>query len=123
MRKDVQTKGGNDLCKHRVQSNLFYEPSTRTSSSFQAAMLRLGGGVRPFGSLPCLLATLLACARWHRSAFFGDPSSPHHKISFHRGLAVCYQVVSITDVANSSVSKGETLGDTIRCLQCYSDLI
>ncbi len=29
----------------RVMANLFFEPSTRTSFSFQAAMLRLGGGV------------------------------------------------------------------------------
>jgi aspartate carbamoyltransferase len=29
----------------RIMTNLFYEPSTRTSSSFSAAMQRLGGGV------------------------------------------------------------------------------
>lgn len=55
---------------------LFYEPSTRTSSSFQAAMLRLGG-----------------------------------------------QVVSITDTKSSSVTKGETLEDTVRTLESYSDVI
>ena len=33
--------------KHRVMSTLFYEPSTRTSCSFQSAMLRLGGSVIP----------------------------------------------------------------------------
>jgi aspartate carbamoyltransferase len=31
--------------KDRIMSSLFYEPSTRTSCSFQAAMLRLGGSV------------------------------------------------------------------------------
>ena len=47
MRKIVEEKGGVDICKGRVMTAIFYEPSTRTSSSFQAAMLRLGGGVVP----------------------------------------------------------------------------
>ncbi|RKP05414.1 hypothetical protein THASP1DRAFT_19846, partial [Thamnocephalis sphaerospora] len=34
-----------DLLRGRVLCNLFYEPSTRTMSSFEAAMLRLGGTV------------------------------------------------------------------------------
>ena len=57
-------------------ANLFYEPSTRTSSSFYAAMTRLGGSVIP-----------------------------------------------INEVNYSSVSKGETLEDTIRTLECYADAI
>jgi aspartate carbamoyltransferase len=43
MKSIVQTKGGDDRLKHLVLANAFYEPSTRTSCSFQAAMLRLGG--------------------------------------------------------------------------------
>ena len=76
MRDVVQTAGSTDLCKGQLLTTIFYEPSTRTSSSFQAAMLRLGG-----------------------------------------------QVVPITDVKSSSVSKGESLADTVRCLECYSDAI
>jgi aspartate carbamoyltransferase len=57
-------------------ANLFYEPSTRTSSSFYAAMTRLGGSVIP-----------------------------------------------INEVNYSSVTKGETLEDTIRTLECYADAI
>ncbi len=45
MQQLVETKGGDDRLKHRVSANLFYEPSTRTSSSFAAAMYRLGGSV------------------------------------------------------------------------------
>ncbi|MDR1409595.1 MAG: aspartate carbamoyltransferase [Oscillospiraceae bacterium] len=30
-------------CQHKIMATLFYEPSTRTKMSFQAAMLRLGG--------------------------------------------------------------------------------
>lgn len=41
----VEQSGGSDALKHRVSANLFYEPSTRTSSSFAAAMYRLGGNV------------------------------------------------------------------------------
>ena len=37
-----------DTCRGRVSCNLFYEPSTRTNFSFQAAMLRLGGSVFGF---------------------------------------------------------------------------
>ncbi len=76
MKTLVETKGGDDRFRHKVSTNLFYEPSTRTSSSFAAAMYRLGG-----------------------------------------------QVISINDVNYSSVSKGETLEDTIRTLEQYSDLI
>jgi len=57
-------------------ANLFYEPSTRTSSSFYAAMTKLGGNVIP-----------------------------------------------INEVNYSSVSKGETLEDTVRTLECYADAI
>lgn len=45
MRLMVQSKGGNDSLKNKVLASVFYEPSTRTSCSFQAAMLRLGGSV------------------------------------------------------------------------------
>jgi len=72
----VATNGGLDWAKGRLLTALFYEPSTRTSSSFQAAMLRLGGSVIP-----------------------------------------------ITDVKSSSVAKGETIEDTVRCLESYSDVI
>lgn len=65
-----------DYAKGKILTTIFYEPSTRTSSSFQASMYRLGG-----------------------------------------------QVINISDVSNSSVSKGETLEDTMQCLQCYSDVI
>ena len=34
-----------DALKGKILTNLFYEPSTRTSSSFHAAMLKLGGEV------------------------------------------------------------------------------
>lgn len=65
-----------DLLKGKILANLFYEPSTRTSSSFTAAMERLGGSVIP-----------------------------------------------INEVRYSSVSKGESLPDTVRSLECYADVI
>lgn len=76
MKKLVETKGGDTRLAGKVSANLFYEPSTRTSSSFAAAMYRLGG-----------------------------------------------QVVGINDVTYSSVSKGETLEDTVRTLEQYCDVI
>lgn len=77
MREMVQQVSGTDLLKGRVLACLFYEPSTRTSSSFIAAMERLGGSVIPITQ----------------------------------------------GVQFSSVSKGETLADTIRTLEQYSDVI
>lgn len=41
----IVKKGGSDVLKGKILASLFYEPSTRTRLSFEAAMLRLGGGV------------------------------------------------------------------------------
>ncbi|MDE5742421.1 MAG: aspartate carbamoyltransferase, partial [Oscillospiraceae bacterium] len=35
-------------CSGKIMATLFYEPSTRTQMSFQAAMLRLGGTIIGF---------------------------------------------------------------------------
>jgi carbamoyl-phosphate synthase/aspartate carbamoyltransferase/dihydroorotase/carbamoyl-phosphate synthase/aspartate carbamoyltransferase len=77
MREMVEKAGGTNLLAGRVLACLFYEPSTRTSASFIAAMERLGGSVIPITQ----------------------------------------------GVQFSSVSKGETLADTIRTLEQYSDVI
>ena len=76
MRGMVERVGTFDLLKGKILANLFYEPSTRTSSSFTAAMERMGGSVIP-----------------------------------------------INEVKYSSVSKGESLPDTVRTLECYADVI
>lgn len=77
MREMTRRVGGMDLLKGYVLTCLFYEPSTRTSSSFIAAMERLGGSVIPITQ----------------------------------------------GVQFSSVSKGESLPDTVRTLEQYSDVI
>jgi aspartate carbamoyltransferase catalytic subunit len=76
MREMVARVGSFDLLKGKILANLFYEPSTRTSSSFTSAMERLGGSVIP-----------------------------------------------INEVRYSSVSKGESLPDTVRTLECYADVL
>src|SRR5512136_731546 len=76
MEEMVRRVGSFDLLKGKILANLFYEPSTRTSSSFTSAMERLGGSVIP-----------------------------------------------INEVRYSSVSKGESLPDTVRSLECYADVI
>ena len=75
MRSLVKRFGKANLLDGKILANLFYEPSTRTSSSFQAAMLRLGG-----------------------------------------------RSISINEVHYSSVTKGESLPDTVRTLESYCDL-
>jgi aspartate carbamoyltransferase catalytic subunit len=37
-----------DVCRGKILAALFFEPSTRTRLSFEAAMLRLGGAVEGF---------------------------------------------------------------------------
>jgi carbamoyl-phosphate synthase/aspartate carbamoyltransferase len=50
MRLGVQRHGVLDILKGRVLTTLFYEPSTRTSASFDAAMQRLGGRTIPIST-------------------------------------------------------------------------
>jgi aspartate carbamoyltransferase len=51
MRAMVERVGTFDLLKGKILANLFYEPSTRTSSSFMSAMERLGGSVIPINEV------------------------------------------------------------------------
>lgn len=51
MRSMVERVGTFDLLKGKILANLFYEPSTRTSSSFLSAMERLGGSVIPINEV------------------------------------------------------------------------
>jgi aspartate carbamoyltransferase catalytic subunit len=70
-------RGGGSEYQNRVMATLFYEPSTRTRFSFEAAMHRLGG-----------------------------------------------RVITTENAAEfSSVSKGETLEDTIRIINGYADVV
>lgn len=75
MKRMVAEKGKSSVMHGRVLANVFYEPSTRTMCSFDAAMKRLGG-----------------------------------------------DVISVSE-SSSSAKKGETIEDTVRCLQCYCDLL
>lgn len=65
-----------EACKRKKLATLFFEPSTRTRLSFEAAMLDLGGNVLGF-----------------------------------------------SEASSSSVSKGESVADTIRVVGNYADII
>ena len=54
MKTLVLTQGGDERLKYRVLGALFYEPSTRTNCSFQAAMLRLGGSILAVNEQVCM---------------------------------------------------------------------
>ena len=45
LKERVQSGEVLEMCKGRVLASAFFEPSTRTSCSFTAAMMRLGGQV------------------------------------------------------------------------------
>jgi len=49
--KDLKGKNSLSLLKGKIVCTLFFEPSTRTRLSFEAAMQRLGGGVISMGSV------------------------------------------------------------------------
>ncbi|MDH4197464.1 MAG: aspartate carbamoyltransferase [Candidatus Aminicenantes bacterium] len=51
MRTMVEHVGTFDLLKGKILASLFYEPSTRTQSSFMAAMQRQGGAVIPISEV------------------------------------------------------------------------
>lgn len=65
-----------EICRGKKLATLFFEPSTRTRLSFEAAMMELGGNV-----------------------------------------------IGFSDAGNTSVSKGETVGDTVAVVSCYADII
>lgn len=64
------------VCDGKKLATLFFEPSTRTRLSFEAAMMELGGNVLGFAA-----------------------------------------------ANSSSASKGETVGDTVKIVSCYADII
>jgi aspartate carbamoyltransferase len=51
MEKELKRKGSLNLLRGKILATLFFEPSTRTRLSFEAAMQRLGGGVISMGSV------------------------------------------------------------------------
>lgn len=65
-----------ERCRGKKLATLFFEPSTRTRLSFEAAMYELGGAV-----------------------------------------------LSMSDAASSSASKGESVADTAKVVSCYADIL
>ena len=51
MKNLIAEKGGDDSLKGKIGAFLFFEPSTRTFSSFITAMQRLGGGIIPLNGM------------------------------------------------------------------------
>lgn len=54
---DAHHEDYEDICRHKKLATLFFEPSTRTRLSFEAAMLELGGSVLGFSDAGSSSAT------------------------------------------------------------------
>ena len=64
------------VCDGKKLATLFYEPSTRTRLSFEAAMLNLGGSVLGFSERsPFSRASAIACTTAGRLTRFSSSSS------------------------------------------------
>lgn len=51
MKSYISQKVSDNMMRDKIMTNLFYQPSTRTSASFQAAMHKLGGKVLSFNEI------------------------------------------------------------------------
>src|SRR3989338_3226627 len=51
IKKLVEDSGGDERLKGKMMAALFYEPSSRTFSSFITSMQRLGGGIIPLSGM------------------------------------------------------------------------
>lgn len=51
MKSLVERQGGSQILKGKIMAAIFYEPSSRTFSSFIGAMQRLGGGIIPLNGM------------------------------------------------------------------------
>ena len=52
------------VCDGKKIATLFYEPSTRTRLSFEAAMINLGGQVLGFSEASCFLSSDTSLGSW-----------------------------------------------------------
>ena len=59
----VDPKSFNDVCRGKILATLFFEPSTRTRLSFEAAMLHLGGAVEGFADSSSSSSTILGSSK------------------------------------------------------------
>jgi carbamoyl-phosphate synthase/aspartate carbamoyltransferase len=101
-----------DLLKGRVLTTLFYEPSTRTSASFDAAMQRLGGDDGDLGVLGRDLGTVRVGVAQDNSVTVaaesadGDAVVLRHPNSNSTEIAAKYSQVPVINGGNGSLSSG-----------------
>jgi carbamoyl-phosphate synthase/aspartate carbamoyltransferase len=99
------SKGAISLCRGKVLGNLFFEPSTRTASSFHSAMVRLGGEVIPIATATSSAQkgeTLEDCIRVMNN--YTDVIAIRHP---EEGSAARAAAVSSTPVINAGDGPGE----------------
>lgn len=103
LRAAVEREGVLDLMKGRLLTTIFYEPSTRTSSSFIAAMERLGGrtvNINPTASSVKKGETLQDTIR--TLACYSDAIVMRHPDEMSAHIAAKYSPIPIVNGGNGS---------------------
>ncbi|KAK9320514.1 hypothetical protein V1517DRAFT_329208 [Lipomyces orientalis] len=104
MRLAVERQGVLSILSNRVLCTLFYEPSTRTASSFDAAMQRLGGRVVSVvaGTSSVVKGeTLQDTIR--TLASYGDAIAIRHPLEESAAIAAKYSPIPVLNAGNGSL--------------------
>jgi carbamoyl-phosphate synthase/aspartate carbamoyltransferase len=103
MRLGVQRQGVLDILKGRVLCTMFFEPSTRTSASFDAAMQRLGGRTIPITTSHSSVVKGESLADSIRTlACYGDAIVLRHPEESSAEVAAKFSPVPIINGGNGS---------------------
>lgn len=104
VRRGVEREGVLDILNSRVLCTLFFEPSTRTSASFDAAIQRLGGRIIPIATQHSSTVKGESLADTVRTvACYADAIVLRHPEESSASVAAAHSPVPIINGGNGSV--------------------